>query len=200
MPTIDAPTYRSIFGLWPTGVSVVTGLDAEGRPLGLVIGSLCSVSIDPPLLAFCPQNSSTTWQAIRPSGHFCVNILAHDQAAHCWRFASGDPSRRFDGVEHALTAGGVPRLAGCCAWIEADVAQEIPAGDHSIVIGAITALEMGQGHLPLAFARGRLGRVEAVADQSGDHFDDWERAWRSLFTEQGSPTRYGTNKPSTERT
>lgn len=200
MSSIDAPTYRSIFALWPTGVSVVTGADAAGHPLGLVIGSLCSVSIDPPLLAFCPQNSSTTWQAIRTSGHVCVNILAHDQAAHCWRFASGDPRRRFDGVAHTLTVGGAPKLAGCCAWIEADVVREVPAGDHAIVIGAITDLGMGQGRLPLAFARGRLGRVEAVADQPGDHFDDWEHAWMSLFTDQGHRPATPPTTASTERT
>lgn len=185
---IDAHTYRSVFSLWPTGVSVIGGVDDQGRPLGLVIGSLCSVSIDPPLLAFCPQNTSTTWQAIRKSGHFCVNILAHDQSAHCWRFASGDPARRFDGLEHARTTAGAPKLGGCCAWIEAEIEREIPAGDHTIVIGAITALDVGPGRLPLTFARGRLGRVEAIADQPDDHFDNWEQAWTSLFTEQRTQT------------
>lgn len=177
---IDAHTYRTAFALWPTGVCVVSGLDRRGRALGLTVGSLASVSIDPPLLAFCPRNGSTTWAAIRENGRFCINLLAHDQSGLCRRFASGDPARRFEGVDRAASATALPRLAGCCAWIEAATDREIPAGDHSIVLGAITAIEAGPGRVPLVFARGRLGRVEDLAEPSDDPRGGREAAPASL--------------------
>lgn len=177
---IAAHTYRSVFGLWTTGVGIVTGRDRGGRPFGLTVGSLSSVSIDPPLLSFCLRNGSTTWTALRETGRFCVNILAHDQGALAHRFASGDPAQRFESLEDQASLHGSPRIAGCCAWIDAAIHREIAAGDHGIVIGAITSLAAEPGRIPLAFARGRLGRVEDLAELPEDHLDGWQAAWTAI--------------------
>ncbi len=82
---IDPKDFRAVLSLWPTGVCVITGLDGEDQPLGLVIGSFSSVSLEPPLVGFFPQKTSATWLAMRETKRFCVNILSHDQTTMCSR-------------------------------------------------------------------------------------------------------------------
>ena len=68
--------YRAVLGNYPTGVAVVTAMGGGGEPIGMVVGSFTSVSLDPPLVAFLPDRSSSTFPAIREAGAFCVNVLA----------------------------------------------------------------------------------------------------------------------------
>ena len=84
---IDPKHFRRVLGHFPTGVAVISGLDPEGKPAGMAIGSFSSVSLDPPLVAFLPDKSSTSWPKIAPSGKFCVNILGSEQEDVCRTFA-----------------------------------------------------------------------------------------------------------------
>lgn len=177
---IDARRFRDVMGLWPTGVSVVTGIAADGEPLGFVIGSFCSVSLAPPLVSFCPQKTSATWQQMRGAGRFCVNVLAQSQGAFCRRFATGPLVGRFAGVAHRRSDSGCIRLDGCSAWIDATVVEEVDAGDHWIVIGGVDALATAAATAPMVFAQGRTGRFEPTADLAESHFQEWENALDSL--------------------
>ena len=71
MSAIDPTEYRTTLGTYPTGVVVITGATPEG-PVGVVIGSFTSVSLDPPLVGFLPGKSSTSWPKIEATGRFCV--------------------------------------------------------------------------------------------------------------------------------
>ena len=73
--TIDPGEFRRVLGHFPTGVTVVTGVGDEG-PAGMAIGSFASVSLDPPLVMFCPGKDSGTWHAIRETGSFCATHAA----------------------------------------------------------------------------------------------------------------------------
>ena len=79
---IDAAHYRNVLGHFPTGVTVITGMH-DGAPVGMAIGSFSSVSLDPPLVLFCPQKSSSSWPLIEASGGFCANILSSEQEDVC---------------------------------------------------------------------------------------------------------------------
>lgn len=172
----DPQRFRQVMGLWPTGVAVLSGFGADGRPLGLVVGSLCSVSLEPMLVAFGIQKASSTWAEFRARSKFSINFLAADQSDVCWRFASGDPNRRFDGIDFDLSEAGQPRLRNCCAWLDLRLTQEIEAGDHWLALCEVTSLDAGTSNLPLAFARGRLNRLEPCAAPALDHFERWERS------------------------
>src|SRR5260370_27113324 len=69
---------RRVLGHFLTGVAVVTGR-LEGRPLGMTVNSFTSLSLEPPLVLFCPHASSVTGRHIVKSGAFAVNILGADQ-------------------------------------------------------------------------------------------------------------------------
>jgi 3-hydroxy-9,10-secoandrosta-1,3,5(10)-triene-9,17-dione monooxygenase reductase component len=112
--SIDPLQFRRVLGYFPTGVTVVTACTAQGRPVGVTIGSFSSVSLDPPLVGFLPMINSDRWPEIRTTGVFCVNVLAADQGELCWQFARTTVEEPFDGVEwRPSTATGSPILGTC---------------------------------------------------------------------------------------
>ena len=155
--TIPAATFRETLGHYPTGVAVVTGIAADGAPVGMVVGSFTSVSLDPPLVAFLPTKASGSWARLSAAERFCVNVLAADQEDLCRRFASRAPDK-FDGVPWSPAPGGSPVLDGAVAWIECDHHQVVDGGDHWIVLGAVTDLAVARPALPLLFFQGGYGR------------------------------------------
>ena len=148
---------RHVLGTFTSGVVVITAM--ADRPRGFTCQSFASLSLVPPLISFSPARTSTTWPAIREVGRFCINVLAHDQAALSESFArsGGD---RFTDVEWSPSPLGSPVLAGVSAWIDCELAAEHDGGDHTIVVGAVRALHSDPQRHPLIFYRGRYAPSE----------------------------------------
>ncbi len=156
----DGKQYRTVLGNFPTGVTIVTAVD-DGEPAGLAIGSFTSVSLDPPLVAFCPDKGSSSWPRIESAGAFCVNILAADQVDVCNAFA-GKSDDKFAGVMWEPTPLGSPRIEASLAWIDCTVEAVHDGGDHFIVVGRVHDLAVAQPDAgPLLFFRGGYGRFAA---------------------------------------
>ncbi|MDQ2852318.1 MAG: flavin reductase family protein [Actinomycetota bacterium] len=137
-------------------MTVVTAIDEDGHPQGMVIGSFTSVSLDPPLVAFLPTSTSGRWSRLRRSGSFCVNILGAQHERLCRQFASRDGDT-YDGVEWTAAPSGSPILEGAVAWIDCDLEIVHVAGDHDIVIGRVLDLDTADQGLPLLFFQGGYG-------------------------------------------
>lgn len=155
-PTFDSAKFRTVLGHFPTGVTVITAAP-EGAPVGLAVGSFSSVSLDPPLVAFFPGKSSSSWPQIEVTGAFCVNILADDQEDVCRRFASKEEDK-FAGLGWRAATSGSPVLDGALAWIDCDIDSVVEAGDHYCVMGRVRDLEVAHEGAPLLFFRGGYGR------------------------------------------
>ena len=158
----DSALYRQVLGHFPTGVTVITAIGPDDNPVGLAVGSFTSVSLDPPLVAFCPDKKSSSWPKIRDAGVFCVNILADDQEQICRVFASkGDD--KFKGIGWKSGATGSPVLSDVLAWIDCEIDAVHDAGDHEIVVGRVRELEVARenGPGPLVFYRGGYGHFES---------------------------------------
>jgi flavin reductase (DIM6/NTAB) family NADH-FMN oxidoreductase RutF len=158
--TFDSAQFRAVLGHVPTSVVVVTGLNAQGSPFGITIGSFASVSLDPPLVGFFPGVRSQSWAAIRESGRFCVNVLGSHQEEACWRFAKeGDD--KFAGVEWLPSEGGSPVLPGSIAWIDCEIDSETVMGDHTCVVGRVTSLDHAEEvENAMVFFRGKVSSVK----------------------------------------
>lgn len=153
---IDSRTFRTVLGHYPTGVCVITAVEADDTPLAMVVGSFSSVSLDPPLVGFFPDKRSSTWPRIEQAGHFCVNVLADDQLDLCRRFAAPGADK-YAGLAFGRSPSGQPLLEGVTAWIDCALHAVQDAGDHYLALGRVEALEVGTGRHPLLFHRGGYG-------------------------------------------
>ena len=156
MSAFDNAKFRQVLGHFPTGVVVVTAMH-EGAPVGLAIGSFTSVSLDPPLVGFLPDKSSSSWPKIQAAGAFCVNMLGEDQEDVCRIFATKNADK-FATIGWKPGRTGAPIINDVTAHIECELGEVIEAGDHYIVLGKVIDLEVNHQGGPLVFYRGGYGR------------------------------------------
>ena len=152
MSAIDQATYRQVLGHFPTGVTVIAGMDGED-PVGLAVGSFFSLSLEPALVGFCVDRSSGSWARMNGSGSFCVNVLGAHQEDVCRVFAmSGED--KFSGIGWKPAESGSPLLDGVLAWIDCAIEDTHDGGDHHIVVGRVLGLGVADEGDPLVFYRG----------------------------------------------
>jgi flavin reductase (DIM6/NTAB) family NADH-FMN oxidoreductase RutF/DNA-binding IclR family transcriptional regulator len=164
----DSRWFRQVLGQYPTGVCVVTTIEADGSPNGFVVGSFTSVSLAPPLVAFFPDKGSTSWPKIEATKKFCVNILSDDQEDLCRKFAMKGADR-FDAVDWRPTPlSGCPILTDVVAWIDCELGEVTEAGDHYIVLGEVRDLDIEESSLPLLFFQGGYGRFTPLTLTASD--------------------------------
>jgi flavin reductase (DIM6/NTAB) family NADH-FMN oxidoreductase RutF len=152
MREVGPGRFRSVMGHFATGVTVVTAQTEDG-PVGMTANAVTSLSLEPLLLLVAFDNEARTLRAVQATGRFGVNILEAGQEDLARLFASKtDEREKFSGVPHAMH-DGIPVLDGALAWIGCRLERLIPAGDHTIGIGAVESAEAGQGE-PLLWFRG----------------------------------------------
>jgi len=148
----DQRSFRDTLGRYPTGVVVVAAAAADG-PAGMAVNSFTSVSLDPPLIAFCPMLSSTSWAQIKPAGGFAVSLLRLQHEAVARGFSQRGIDR-FAGHEWQASPSGHPVLAEAIGWLDAAIESVSPAGDHELVIARVLDWSApGEGD-PLVFFSG----------------------------------------------
>jgi 3-hydroxy-9,10-secoandrosta-1,3,5(10)-triene-9,17-dione monooxygenase reductase component len=153
----DARSFRHALGRFATGVAFVTAA-SNGEPAGLIVNSLVSVSLEPPLISFCPSRSSLTWSRMRRARRFGVNVLGrhHERFAQRAIPAGAD---RFAGLDWEFGRGGVPLLTDALVSLECEVVAEHPTGDHWIVIGQVHNMRISSIEDPLVFFAGAFRTV-----------------------------------------
>lgn len=157
----DGAQFRTVLGHFPTGVTIVTAMSG-GEPVGMTIGAFTSVSLDPPLVAFLPDKSSTTFPAIRDAGSFCVNFLSAAQHDVCRTFSTRREDK-FYGIDwRPAPDSGAPKLDDTVGWLDCKIDAIHDAGDHYIVIGRVTSLGHVSDSLPLLFFQGGFGKFSSL--------------------------------------
>jgi 3-hydroxy-9,10-secoandrosta-1,3,5(10)-triene-9,17-dione monooxygenase reductase component len=157
--SFDDAHFRAVLGHFCSGITIITGMD-DSEPVGLTCQSFTSLSLDPPLVAFCPGKSSSSWPRIEPSGAFGVNILTEDQEDLCRVFATKGVDK-FRGVGWRAGETGSPIIHDALAWMDCRIEVIHDAGDHLIVVGRVLELNALHVGKPLLFYRGGYGRFEA---------------------------------------
>ncbi|MPZ42903.1 MAG: flavin reductase [Betaproteobacteria bacterium] len=161
----DMRDLRNAFGMFATGVTIVTTCTPEGRPVGLTCNSFASVSLQPPLVLWSLSLYSPNLQVFLQAPRFAVNILACDQFELSRRFSS--PVRdRFEGVSWASGEGGVPLIPGVAAHIECRNETRHYSGDHVILIGQVVRYAYRDVE-PLIFSRGLYRSLGACLTGDG---------------------------------
>jgi flavin reductase (DIM6/NTAB) family NADH-FMN oxidoreductase RutF len=158
--TADAAGLREVFGCFPSGVTAVCAL-VDGVPVGMAASSFTSVSMTPPLVSVCVQDSSTTWPKLRARSRLGLSVLAegHDAACRALSMKHGD---RFADVDWEVGEDGGVYVHGSSAWLDCSLHAELPAGDHSIALLRIHGARADADRPPLVFHGSRFRRLAAL--------------------------------------
>ena len=151
MPVTLPEALRQAMRSWATGVSIVTTTH-QGRPYGMTVSSLTSISLDPPYILVALAHESHTRRAVVQAGFFGVTLLAEDQHPLSERFAGQvEGPVRFAGIETFTLTTGAPLLAGGLAFLDCRVARTWEVGTHTLVVGAVLAARRGRQARPLIY-------------------------------------------------
>ena len=153
----DPETFREVFGRFATGVAVITSATPAASG-GMTANAVCSLSLDPLLALVCFENNARTLPIVREAERFAVNVLAahHEEVARV--FASKMPEwEKLEGVAHRFE-DGVPIIDGALSWVVCSLRQLIAGGDHTIAIGEVVAMGLGEGE-PLLWYGGQYHDV-----------------------------------------
>ncbi|NMH96513.1 flavin reductase family protein [Pseudonocardia acidicola] len=161
MSDLDMALFRAAMADLPAGVSIVTTTAAGGSPRGATVSAVASVSLSPAMLLVCLDQRSDTLAALARGRHFLVHIAADGQQEHVMRFAGKGADKFIDAAWHAGMSGQ-PQLAGATAVFDCVVAELVSGGDHTIVLGEITAIQHEPENTPVVYHRRRLAPAPAA--------------------------------------
>lgn len=161
----DPRTLRQAFANFPSGVTAICAT-VDGMPVGLAASSFTTVSLDPPLVSVCAQNTSTTWPLLREANRLGISVLGENQQDDCQQLASKGIDR-FERIAWSADSAGAVLVDGAPLRMSCTIEGEIEAGDHSIVLLRIHEIESDATVAPLVFHGSTYRRLASVAEQSG---------------------------------
>jgi flavin reductase (DIM6/NTAB) family NADH-FMN oxidoreductase RutF len=152
---VTAAEFKQSLQRWASGVTVVT-TKAEGKEeQGMTVTSFASVSLEPPQILVCLNDSAETGEGIKESGCFAVNILSSEQESVSNNFAGGNSMReRFDATPWSSGATGAPVLDDAMATLECKVVQQMRAGTHWVIVGEVQNVICRSGDPLLYYSAG----------------------------------------------
>lgn len=152
---------RDALARLPAGVVLVATRDQAGFR-GVTTTSFTQVSLEPPLVLVCLDRLSASRDAVIRHGSFTASVLAAGSQFLADRFSGQAPLAEptWREVPHRLGANSLPIVEGSVAWFECSVHSVIEAGDHDLVLAAVTAVGRGGGEPVVRWERGywSLGR------------------------------------------
>ena len=157
---IDTSEFRRVMGHFATGVTIVTTRQGDGTPCGLTVNAFASVSLDPTLVLISVEHASDSHGCIHEAGVYAVNVLEEGKGEGLSRrFATWGVEDKFRGVAYREGKTGSAILDAALAWVECEVTQAIPIGDHTLFVGEVVDADVQEGR-PLVYYRGGYGRFD----------------------------------------
>jgi flavin reductase (DIM6/NTAB) family NADH-FMN oxidoreductase RutF len=133
----------------------VLTIDVEGERLGLTVGSVVSLSLEPPLVGVSVSRQAAMHELLRHADEFALSLLAGDQEGVAQHFARGvPPFAHWHGVP-VREGEGPPLVAEALGWVRCSPAAEHEAGDHTLFVGSVLAAERGRVAPPLVYLNQR---------------------------------------------
>jgi flavin reductase ActVB len=133
MTEMDTTAFRDAMATLAAPVTVITYHDEQGRPDGLTVSSVCSLSVEPPRMLFCVNQANDSYDAAVGAACWCLHVLGPGQEHIARQFArSGD---RFRGLP--VLPGPAPVLADVAVRIELAADEFRDGGDHTIVLARV---------------------------------------------------------------
>lgn len=132
--------YRRAVSWFLTGVSVMTSLTSEGLPHGMTANAVTSVSLEPLLVLVCVGRDTGMADVVQQGRVFALSFLTADQRDLSEHFSSDERGlglEEFAGIATHSGVTGAPLLDGASAWLDCELHDVLPGGDHVVVLGRV---------------------------------------------------------------
>jgi flavin reductase (DIM6/NTAB) family NADH-FMN oxidoreductase RutF len=157
MPRQDArltsieTAFRDAMRRFAATVTIITVCDHE-RYHGMTATAVTSVSMNPPSLIICINQTTLLHDIMFRARRFCVNVLHRDQVALSAAFSGGmPPEKRFAAGDWLRSEDGLPYLADAQANLFCRKAAALPYGTHTIFVGQVEDVGVRDVIAPLLY-------------------------------------------------
>ena len=149
---------RRAFSCFATGVTVITGIDQNGKPVGITISSFNTVSLNPPLVLWSIGSQSDLCNSFRIGQKQLIHVLDVNQKDLALVFAKQLDKNNIQ-MEHQIKPSGLMRLANCLAYFECETIAVHEGGDHHIIVARVLSIEQDSDRHPLLFAQSQFNQL-----------------------------------------
>ncbi len=157
-----AELFRDVMSQFAAGVTLVTGMDESGVPVGFTANAVASVSLNPRLILVCVDRGSASLPVLLETGKFAVSVLRSGDGEIAHSFAVGIRDDRFREHEFVPTQAGPPTLRTALAWMSCRVWRNVEAGDHTVLIGEVAECGLGSAGGPLVYFGREFRTIEGL--------------------------------------
>jgi flavin reductase (DIM6/NTAB) family NADH-FMN oxidoreductase RutF len=131
-------------------------VDTEGEHVGLTVGSVVPLSLEPPLVGVGVSRQAAMHELVRPAGRFALSLLAGDQEGIAQHFARGvPPLAHWHGIPLLEDTEGPPLIANALGWLDCETRDQVDAGDHTFFVAEVRNAERGRSGPPLVYLNQR---------------------------------------------
>lgn len=159
--TVQADDFRQVLSRFASGVTVVSARDGAKKPIGVTVSAFSSLSLNPPMVLICLDNSTLNLQDYTDGGSFAVNILSSEQSDVSNAFAFPGPKPPFEQVKYSDGELGLPLIDGAVASVQCETYAVHPGGDHVIVVGLVKHAKWRVESAPLVYVGGQYRSLGA---------------------------------------
>ena len=156
--SVDPSQFRALLSRFASSVTVVSARDESGADRGMTVSAFSSVSLEPPLVLMCVDQSATLHDLLLRTEMLGVSVLAHEQEWVSRHFATRE-QHEWEGVPQRRGPCGMPLVDGAIAHLECRVVARHRAGDHTIIIAHVERGDVAEGE-PLLYFRGTYARLQ----------------------------------------
>jgi len=149
---------RRAFSCFATGVTIITGIDQNGKPVGITISSFNTVSLNPPLVLWSIGSQSDLCNSFRIGQKQLIHVLDVNQKDLALVFAK-QLNKNSIQMEHQIEPSGLMRLANCLAYFECETVAVHEGGDHHIIVARVLSIDQDSDRYPLLFAQSQFNQL-----------------------------------------
>ncbi|MDW4907314.1 flavin reductase family protein [Streptomyces sp. ADMS] len=159
--TSDHAEVKRAFAGFPSGVAAVSAR-VHGEPTVIIVSSFTvGVSLNPPMVSFAVQHTSTTWPVLSRAHTIGVSVLGEEHSDKTRQLAAPSKEGRFAGVETVQAESGAIFLQGAPVWLECTIEHRYPAGDPDIIVLRVLTMLTDDDHNPLVWHRQALKMLDS---------------------------------------
>jgi flavin reductase ActVB len=163
----DRDRFREAMASFPSGATIATTSDPDGRWWGFTASSFCSVSLEPPLVLTCLATSAQCFPAFAQAQCWNIHVLQHRHADLALRFATRGADK-FGGAGFVPDARGLPLLPDASVSLRCAAHSKVEGGDHLVLIGHVEEVEIG-GEMPFVYFRRKFHSLELNVEKVAGH-------------------------------